>query len=95
MRTPCWGIGEVPWRGSDGGVIMQEKGLLTVLEERLNIAGTDRSKKHRQPRSLGISFSQISVLFLCTMLSMTIVNQNAFAATWDPEEEISSDVGTE
>lgn len=38
---------------------------------------------------------QISVISLCLVLTATVTTQDASATTWGPEQEISTDVGTE
>ncbi len=52
-------------------------------------------RRNRQTPALGMTFLQISILFLCMVLSVTTVSQNARARSWEPVQEISTDEMTE
>jgi hypothetical protein len=71
---------------------MQEEGSFRARRgrtgERRRIPG-----KHPRATSLGIAFSQISIVFLGVLLMIMNTSQNASATVWGPELEISTDGG--
>ncbi len=76
------------------GAIMQEREFSS--ESEMEFGMQDRGMREYSPgTTLGATLSQISILFFCIVLAMATVSHNANAAIWQPQQEISTDVGAE
>ena len=74
---------------------MMSKRFLFVSKGSFSKAEGEESGEYRRAAALALVLSQLSALFMCIVLGMTLTSDDVHAVVWEPEIEISTDAGIE